>query len=66
MAIGILTIRGNKAALEFKTQKGTHLGVPFPKPVWADMANKYAVLISVKEENDCISDVQILTFLEVY
>ena len=66
MAVGILTIRGDNAHLEFKTKTGTHFGVPFHKPEWATLTDKYAVLLSVREENDCVSHIHILTYFEVY
>ena len=66
MAVGILTVRGDKAALEFKTVNGTHMGVPFRRPEWAELSDRYVVLLSLKEQDDCISDINIITFLEVY
>ena len=66
MAIGILTIRGEHCLLDFKTTSGVQMGIPFRRPSWADLTDKYAVLLSVKEEDDCISNVQILAYMEVY
>lgn len=67
MAIGILqAINNQKARLEFKTQSGIRMGFAMNRPDWADDENIYAVLLSVKEQDDCISDLNILTYMEVY
>lgn len=66
MAVGILTIRSNTfATLDFKTESGIQMGVPFRRPNWAD-GERYAVLLSLNEEDDYISNLKILTYLEVY